>query len=482
MLENRSYDNVLGWLYNPSNNAPYNQAPPGQSDLQGLSGTESNPDPLNPGATITVSNPTSQTVGGSGQQYPGTAVPLIDPGELFGDMAQQFLGTATYPAGAAAQMQGFTANYLNALLNSSAAPVSNLAQNNLQDVMTYLTPQQLPVTAFLANNFAVCDEWFASVPSQTYVNRVFALCAAPAIVQAVAASGGLPAINYSVVDDPDFPVDLPTHLLPKWPLLTMPTVCDQLDLVLGGAAVNWKIYFHDYSIAVMTMQSIAAAATSAKNQNVSTFDNLDWGSDVPKQLTVVPTTFVDDVTNTNGGVLPPFSFIEPRYSSTYATNDYPPNSNHPGASEFGIGKTVDPSDPPIDATGGELLLMQVYNLLRNSQYWESTLLIITYDEHGGVYDHYFPPAATPRGTLNAATPPLVVPPASPSLVGKIEDSRDTAALGFGYTLFGGRVPAILVSPYLAAGSTVRSDDAVFDHSSIVKPCGRSSDSRRLRRW
>ena len=70
---------------------------------------------VNP-ATITVANPISQTVGGSGQEYPGTAVPLIDPGELFGDMAQQFLGTATYPGGTAAQMQGSPRTTVNATL------------------------------------------------------------------------------------------------------------------------------------------------------------------------------------------------------------------------------------------------------------------------------------------------------------------------------------------------------------------------------
>jgi len=56
MLENRSYDNVLGWLYNPSNEPPYNQAPPGQINLKGLTGNETNPPTQQDGAPIQVMN------------------------------------------------------------------------------------------------------------------------------------------------------------------------------------------------------------------------------------------------------------------------------------------------------------------------------------------------------------------------------------------------------------------------------------------
>src|SRR5215510_10395611 len=83
MLENRSYDNVLGWLYNPSNQPPYNQAPPGQINLQGLNGNETNPSPQQGGAPIKVMNQTT-TKDKSGTPWPGTSVPIYDPGEPFG--------------------------------------------------------------------------------------------------------------------------------------------------------------------------------------------------------------------------------------------------------------------------------------------------------------------------------------------------------------------------------------------------------------
>jgi phospholipase C len=466
MLENRSYDNVLGWLYNESNAAPYKQAPAGQSDLRGLTGGESNPNPSG-GEPICVGNAAKTQLGGSGQVYSGTTIPIIDPNEPFADMAQQFLSLPTYPISApydgynpdaSGLMQGFTTNYARALADVSDAN----AMLNLPDIMNYLTPAQLPVTAFLANQFAVCDQWHASVPTQTFTNRVFAFCAAPAIIDEHGDNGRK---QFSIVNDEDYPFG-PLSLLPESNVLELPTICSQLDLVLGAGFPNWKVYFHDYSIAVMTVPYIANAAQSESNVNVSTFDNSDWGGDTPKQLAAPTSTFVDDV---NNGTLPAFSFIEPRYSLNFAPNHLPPNNNHPGVVDFGIfhSEHADPSDPPIDATGGELLLMQVYNLLRNSTSWDSTLLIITYDEHGGTYDHVPPPKATPPGTVNIGNPPPMAVPTA-DVPDQLVSSHDTASIGFDYTLFGGRVPAIVVSPYIGAGTTVGKQNQTFDHSSIVK--------------
>jgi phospholipase C len=438
MLENRSYDNVLGWLYNSSNAAPYDQAPSGQSDLNGLTGAESNPNPY--GGTQTVLNQPTQTIGVSGQVYPGTAIPMIDPGETFGDMAQQF---------SSGTMQGFMDNYKSKGKDMTSA--------NVQDVMNYLTPAQLPVTAFLANQFAVCDAWFAPVPTQTFTNRVFAFCAAPAIVDLLSV--------YSVVDDEQymFTID-PVTLRAISTTIELPSICSQLDAVLGLSNVNWKVYFHDYSIAAMTVPYVAGfAGSGSNNERVAPFDGSDWGSTMPAQLNAVPSTFADDVAN---GTLPPYSFIEPRYSRSFATNPLPANSNHPGPGNYSLMPwllTSDPSDPPIDATGGELLLMQVYNLLRQSDSWKSTLLIITYDEPGGVYDHVAPPPATPPGTVHLEKPsPL---PNIPD----VSSISDPPANGFGYTMYGGRVPAIVVSPYIQQGTTIRSATGTpFDHTSIVK--------------
>ena len=98
MLENRSYDNVLGWLYNPSNKPPYDKAPPDQADLNGLTGNETNPSPAQGGEPIKVMNQKTTTDGKTKVVYPGTTVPLYDPGELFKDMAQQIIGGTSVPS------------------------------------------------------------------------------------------------------------------------------------------------------------------------------------------------------------------------------------------------------------------------------------------------------------------------------------------------------------------------------------------------
>src|SRR5262245_10916949 len=192
MLENRSYDNILGGLYLGTT------PPPGQTDLTGLTGTESNQYGSD---TYTVQNQTATTTLDSKTTYPPTCIPLADPGEVFPDMAQQILNWSTAPTSnpyagydrdAPGLMGGFVANYADQHL---------LSNDNLQDVMNYFSAAQFPVTAFLARNFAVCDDWYASVPTQTYTNRVFALCAAPAIGIENASIGQK---IYSWVDDAQY--------------------------------------------------------------------------------------------------------------------------------------------------------------------------------------------------------------------------------------------------------------------------------------
>lgn len=152
--------------------------------------------------------------------------------------------------------------------------------------MNYLTPLQMPVSAFLANNYAVCDPWFASAPTQTYANRSFALCAAPGVDH----NG-----KYSLIDDLQYITDA------RAPIPSLP---GQLDAVFGstGEGPFWKVYFQDYSVAVPTVQEVAAA--SHHNVNLATFDDSDWGAAKPKQLTSTTSRFVEDL-QAGGGMSPP---------------------------------------------------------------------------------------------------------------------------------------------------------------------------------
>jgi len=121
------------------------------------------------------------------------------------------------------------------------------------------------------------------------------------------------------------------------------------------------------------------------------------------------------------GTLPAYSFLEPDWGANG-------NSQHPN----------------YDVAKGEQLIHDVYYALRNGPDWNNTLLVITYDEHGGNYDHVPPPWGA-------------VPP-----------DNSVGEFGFDFTRFGVRVPALLVSPRIAAGTVFRARRGTIDHTSVLK--------------
>ncbi|MCK7622302.1 phosphoesterase [Streptomyces sp. RS10V-4] len=134
-------------------------------------------------------------------------------------------------------------------------------------------------------------------------------------------------------------------------------------------------------------------------------------------------TFADFAAAAAHGTLPQgFIFLEPSWSPSG-------NSQHPN----------------YDVAAGEQLMLRVYTALRNGPDWDSTLLVLTYDEHGGCYDHVPPPSGA-------------VPP-------------DDAAgqFGFDFGRFGVRVPTVLVSPLIAPQTVFRAGGGTpLDHTSLLK--------------
>jgi phospholipase C len=132
--------------------------------------------------------------------------------------------------------------------------------------------------------------------------------------------------------------------------------------------------------------------------------------------------FPDFTAAAAAGSLPAFCFLEPSWGPAG-------NSQHPN----------------YDVALGEQFIHDVYEAVRGGPGWPQTLLVITYDEHGGCYDHVPPPAG--------ATPP----------------DSNAGEFGFDFTRFGVRVPAVLVSPLIPAGTVFRAAGPVpLDHTSILK--------------
>src|SRR5258708_5768974 len=127
------------------------------------------------------------------------------------------------------------------------------------------------------------------------------------------------------------------------------------------------------------------------------------------------------------GDLPAYTFIEPRYDDD-VQNGLFANSQHP---DFAVDE-------------GEALIADVYSAIRDSPLWPTTLLLIVYDEHGGIFDHVSPPTLTPDPNYPAV--PASTNPA------------------FQFDRLGLRVPAVFISPLIKPGSIVKQ---TFDHCSIV---------------
>lgn len=337
MLENRSFDNVFGYLRAANegvdglkgNTALRNYA---QNDHTGIA-----PWPTPPDLDCSI-------------------MPSPDPGESFVDIHQQIYGGG--PANPL--MGGFVLNYAA----HGGKP---------KDIMHCFVPNDLPTLSALANNFAVSDRWFASAPCQTWPNRFFVH------------TGTSNGYTENTIDG--FPYQ-------------MQTIFNELEGV-----VPWKIYFHDFP---------QAALLSRLWTHFSNFRPFD--------------EFLVDATTGN---LPGYAFIEPRYYPTEAL----PNDMH----------------PPHPVQLADALVAQVYNAVRASPNWASTMLIVVFDEHGGCYDHVCPPAA--------------VRPEAPR-----------ANQGYAFDTFGVRVPAIVVSPYTAAGTVLRPDGPTpFDHTSVIRTVRRCFD-------
>ncbi|MDH5764027.1 MAG: hypothetical protein OEZ51_13730 [Nitrospinota bacterium] len=326
-------------------------------------------------------------------------MPYPDPLEDHSDMMAQIDNGS---------MQGFVNNYAKAKLSNP-----EIAGN----IMQYYAPGQdgnIPITSALANAYAVSDTYHGSGPVQTWPNRLFAHCGTPG------SNEGKSYINNN--EYPYYPGMIGQ--------LKLPSIFELLDQSRGAGQINWKVYYDGEWPISSLVNYVYENWSWEPNDKGNVFD---FRSEIFQD-------FFDDVKQ---GTLPAYSFIEPRYThySLDPLKKYPPNSNHPGSASFSD------DGPPIDIIFGEKLLLDVYQALAaNKDLFKKTLLIVTYDEHGGCADHVAPPKAV-----------------SPF---------KTPVSNFDYTMYGPRVPAIFINPYIKKGLVVRPGNqpdkaSVFDHTSII---------------
>jgi phospholipase C len=351
MLENRSFDHMLGFLYQ-------GKTGPNGVPFEGLTGTESNLDAT--GSPVSV----YQINASSANAY---YTPGADPGEGYANTNSQLFGTGSAPNPPVATNTGFVTNFAAAITWDGQNNRTVLSGTVASEIMGVFPPSALPVLSGLASGFAVCDHWFSSVPTETFPNRAFA-CAGT--------SQG--------------------HMSDSTSSYTVQSIFG----LMTAHGLTWKIYGYD-----------AEPLTRANYPDTQSAPDTNFGE------------FKNFQADCAAGTLAQYSFLEPSWGSTG-------NSQHPN----------------YDVALGEALIQQVYEAVRSGPGWDQTLLIITYDEHGGLYDHVSPPT-------NAVAP-----------------DNSVGEFGFDFTRFGVRVPAVLVSPLIAAGTifNVAAGSTPIDHTSVLK--------------
>jgi phospholipase C len=336
MLENRSFDHMLGYLKAPD------------YAIEGLDGTQSNQD------SSEVAVPVDSTA-----RYAGDFDP--DPGHDFADVTIQLYGTSQPAPGAVPDMSGFVKSYAKRCNGDVAAS---------HRIMKCFDPARLPVLATLAQQYAVCDHWFSSIPGPTLPNRLF--------VHAGTSGGRL---DMSPEDFSGF---------------------NTIHEVLDKADISSTIYADGWS-SVATIPYLLKYQT----QFFATLDDFYQGC--------------------KRGKLSSYTFLEPRYGTA--------------ADSGGVLRPQNDQHPDSDVAEGENLIQRVYQALRGAKkIWDNCVFVITYDEHGGLYDHVPPPATV-----------------SP-------DGKSSVDPSFDFTRLGVRVPAIVISPFVRA-RTIVSDQ--FDHTSLL---------------
>ena len=460
MLENRSFDSMLGWLY--ENGAPTQFLPAGtpqtfqglQSvDLSAFNNLAQNP---------SVSSPPIQ-----GAQ--GFTVPTTDPGEEFEHVNVQFFNTETYPPGVPANMLGYLQDYVNVLqtLGTSSSDVPALAPQVMQ---TY-TASQLPVLNQLAQAYAVSDAWYASVPSQTNPNRAFLLTGtsnglvnngqletspeAQEIEQLLGMAIGddrfdAPTIFNAIADGGQtWSVFWQTSYLPEKISTLLQYGTDVADaIMLVAPAIG--IVIQDALSALSPYTSYMQTLTNGELESCYTWRLFPQLQSLPNAADNFK-SLDDFFALAEGGGLPAFSFIEPYWTISQVTTPAASLTQLPKALLTALGNDY---HPPSNLLMGEAFVKAVYMAVTaNQPAWEKTVLLITFDEFVGTFDHQ----------TEGLQEGLVQPPWGTGTAPALAQQNN-----FNFDRLGARVPAIVVSPWVQAGTVFRSPTTTpFDHTSAI---------------
>jgi hypothetical protein len=269
---------------------------------------------------------------------------------------------------------------------------SGFFTDNQLEAMKCFAPEQLPVLVTLAREFAVCDRWFSSMPGPTWPNRFFVHAASSGGL--VASLSGIKTAETGLLRDFDF-----NH----------GTIYNRLN----DANLPWAIFQGDEFPQSRAIEGL-------DDDQFIDFDD----------------EFADRVNDPDFDLA--YIFIEPSYGNVITSSLK--------AGDYTCGNSQHPLD---DVTRGERLIKKVYETIRNSPHWEKSMLLITYDEHGGFFDHVSPPGTTAPGD---------------GVSEAVGEEGESNPKNFDFTQLGVRVPAVVISPFVPRGTI---DHTVYDHTSLL---------------
>jgi phospholipase C len=309
MMENRSFDHLLGYLSLPDWG--------GRTDVDGLT----------PG----MKNPFD------GLDYPVYRLPSAqvalpaDPPHERKNITMQLLGQATPDGAIHTQppypMNGFLLSY---------STVNGVYITTEPIPMGHHAAPDLPATDFFAKQYCICDKWFASIPTGTQPNRLMAM-----------SGEALNDVNQSLI-------------LPKQKL-----VYDWLT----ENNIRWRVYHQGIPFFMLMEGWHLKVLTDDHFRSVDDLQN--------------------DVATESDDTFPQVIFVEPRYAD--APHVEAPNDDH----------------PPTPIINGQHYLLKIYsNLIGNPDRWSRTVMVITYDENGGFFDHVSPLECVTNPPVPGKYPPF----------------------------------------------------------------------------
>jgi phospholipase C len=353
MMENRSFDHVLGHLSLPG----VQPSAYAGSDVNGLTGRPKDYAKL--GAL--VRNAAYRNLAPDGTIfYPHHAADFFaaDLPHERSLVDKQING---------GRMDGFVAAYLDYVHTATTRP----------DPMGFMTAAEVPTSTFLATQYAICDRWHAPIPTDTQPNRLMAI-------------SGFTRVDYTAGRAPD-----------------QYTVFDWLT----DHDVDWRVYSHGLTFYLL-MKRLWPTILTPGLKRFRAFDQMRA-----------------DLREEGSERFPQVVFIEPSYASDpfHATVA---NDNHP---------------PAVMAAGEAFLASVLRNVMSSPDVFARSLMVVTYDEHGGFFDHVPPPAVTTSMPSDGHW-------------------RNPSA----FSTLGVRVPAFIISPYAKPAATYQ---GLCDHTSILQFLG-----------